>query len=228
MAHLEPPAGLSDEWQVVFRALADQLYVVAAYYSHPDPHLLPLESLTAWLDAFRRTAANAQEVKPYLHGRAPKTWNLAHEIDQAIFPVHAVLGSAVGFLTEPLPVTASPEQQAASSRRRLAELRGFDARPLLDDLAAAVTDESGVRLGLSLTQPPPAPGGEDVKSRALNATEQKILKHCRRAAHTGERIATHCGLTYDHTRRVLARLKKEGYLRMTGGGYRTVPQCRKV
>jgi hypothetical protein len=58
--------------------------------------------------------------------------------------------------------------------------------------------------------------------RELNRTEKRILAHCRRKAHTGERIAYHLGLSFDHVRRVLARLVKEARLRVTEDGYRTV------
>jgi hypothetical protein len=65
--------------------------------------------------------------------------------------------------------------------------------------------------------PPPKP-----RPRKLSATERKILAHCRRKAHTGERISFHVALSYDHVRRVLARLVKEKRLRTTDDGYRTV------
>jgi hypothetical protein len=55
----------------------------------------------------------------------------------------------------------------------------------------------------------------------LNGTERRILTHCRRKAHKGERIAKHLGLSWDHVRRVLARLVREGRLRKTTDGYRT-------
>jgi hypothetical protein len=58
--------------------------------------------------------------------------------------------------------------------------------------------------------------------RQLSPTERHILSHCRRKAHTGERIAHHLGLSYDHVRRVLARLVREERLRVTADGYRTV------
>jgi hypothetical protein len=58
--------------------------------------------------------------------------------------------------------------------------------------------------------------------RKLSNTEKRILAHCRRKAHKGERIALHLGLSYDHTRRVLARLVTEGHLLNNDRGYRTV------
>jgi hypothetical protein len=58
--------------------------------------------------------------------------------------------------------------------------------------------------------------------RPPNPTDLRILAYCRRKAHKGERIAHHLGLSYDHTRRVLARLVKEGRLRNTDDGYRTI------
>jgi hypothetical protein len=71
-----------------------------------------------------------------------------------------------------------------------------------------------------------APEGEPPKSvgaaRQLSKTERRILAHCRRKAHIGERIALHLGLSKEHTRRLLARLVREGRLRNTDRGYRTV------
>jgi hypothetical protein len=58
--------------------------------------------------------------------------------------------------------------------------------------------------------------------RKLSSTERKILAYCRRAYHKGERIALHLGVTFDHARRLLARLVKEGRLQNTERGYRTV------
>jgi hypothetical protein len=78
---------------------------------------------------------------------------------------------------------------------------------------------------LPVTPLPPLAGdaaGAGVKARALNDTDQKILLHCRRRGHKGERIAHHVGLSIDHTRRVLARLTRENRLRKTTDGYRTV------
>jgi hypothetical protein len=70
----------------------------------------------------------------------------------------------------------------------------------------------------------PDGGGTESPSpaRQLSATERRILRLCRRKAHKGERIAYHLGLSYDHVRRVLARLRREGRLRLTDDGYRTV------
>jgi hypothetical protein len=64
--------------------------------------------------------------------------------------------------------------------------------------------------------------------QSLNDTELNILKHCRNKAHKGERIASHLGLSYDHTRRVLARLIRTGRLRKTNDGYRTVKVARRA
>jgi hypothetical protein len=58
--------------------------------------------------------------------------------------------------------------------------------------------------------------------RKPNSTQQRILTLCRKRAHKGERIAHHIGLSNDHVRRVLARLVREGRLRKTDNGYRTV------
>jgi hypothetical protein len=59
------------------------------------------------------------------------------------------------------------------------------------------------------------------QARDLNATEKRIIQHCRRKAHKGERIAKNLGLSYDHTRRILGRLVREGRLRKTDDGYRS-------
>jgi hypothetical protein len=59
-------------------------------------------------------------------------------------------------------------------------------------------------------------------SRPPNQTEKRILTHCRRKAHKGERIANRLGLSYDHVRGVCARLVKHGHLKKTANGYRTV------
>jgi hypothetical protein len=64
--------------------------------------------------------------------------------------------------------------------------------------------------------------GSGAQPRKLNATEKRILAHCRRRAHKGERIAIDLGLTYDHVRRILAKLVKEGRLKNTDRGYHTV------
>jgi predicted HTH transcriptional regulator len=64
-------------------------------------------------------------------------------------------------------------------------------------------------------------GGAQGKSD-LNETKREILKHCRRKAHTGERIATHLNLSYDYVRKLLADLVKAGRLRNDSEGYRTV------
>ncbi len=60
------------------------------------------------------------------------------------------------------------------------------------------------------------------KQSATSATEDKILKHCRRKAHKGERIAVHVGLSNDHVRHVCANLVKRGLLRKTDNGYKSV------
>jgi hypothetical protein len=68
---------------------------------------------------------------------------------------------------------------------------------------------------------PPAVDGQ-VPNRRLGPAEEKILDHCRDKPRKGERIANWLGLSNEHTRRLLARLTKEGRLRNDGGGYLTV------
>src|SRR5260370_26215124 len=91
----QPPAGLPKEWENVYHALNDQVFVAAAFYTHPNVHEQNLESLKAWYDGFRLVKANAQAVMPYLLGRAPITWRVGKAIETAIFPICANLGSVV-------------------------------------------------------------------------------------------------------------------------------------
>jgi hypothetical protein len=90
-------------------------------------------------------------------------------------------------------------------------------------LAAVIEVEEGPAV------PPPGPqtsrASKADSAHRLNSTQQAIIKHCRKKAHKGERIANHLGLSYDHTRRVLALLVKEGHLRTTENGYRTVKRA---
>jgi hypothetical protein len=214
-AHLEPPAGLPDAWAARYKVLAAPALVVSGFYSEPEAHLQPLEWLAPWLDGLARILAEAQTALRELHGRAPSTWEAGHAIDAAGRRVYGRLGSVVTMLG-PMPFRGDPERRAAASRARLAELRGFDWRPLLLDLAAAVTAERAVHI-----EPP---RGEDVKP--LNDTERAILKLCRRRAYKGETIAHEVGLSYGgHIRRVLSGLVKRGFLRVTEDGYRTVSRA---
>jgi hypothetical protein len=58
--------------------------------------------------------------------------------------------------------------------------------------------------------------------RKLSDTDQKILAYCRERPRKGERIAEYVIRTWDHVRHLLARLVKEGRLRITDAGYETV------
>ena len=147
--YLEPPGSLSDEWNGVHQALVGPVRVVFGFYSTNDSHLLPLDALAPWYKGLRLTTSTARQVLTYLHGRAQKTWNSGRAIDRAIFPIYGFLSSVVSFLTDPLWVPFGPEKQTGPSRTRLAELRAFDWRPLLVELAAAVVSESNVKIELA-------------------------------------------------------------------------------
>jgi hypothetical protein len=102
--------------------------------------------------------------------------------------------------------------------RRLAEVLQSDFPEDTRDAVEAIAielQEQGHLNALADTKP-------STEQRALSDTERGILKHCRKKAHKGERIANHVGLSYDHVRRVLAGLVKGGRLRKTADGYRTV------
>jgi hypothetical protein len=148
---LDPPAGLSDEWNKVYRALADPISVVTAFYSHANVHLGSLDSLTAWRNRLSRARATAREALADLNGRVPSTWYVGQAIIKAIGPVSAALDSVVHFLTYRLLAQPGQEKVVAHWREILAELGGFDGRPLLAELAAAVTGESEVKIGASGT-----------------------------------------------------------------------------
>jgi hypothetical protein len=219
---LEPPADLPDECVARYKALSAPIELLAAFYSHPGAHLQPLEWLTSWHARLGRLMGEARTVLRQLHGKAPLTWAAGHAIDKAAWRVNAVLASAVlmlGPVSVPAgapPMNPDPERRAAAYRARLGELGGCDWRPLLRDLAAAVTAERAVCI-----EPP---RGEDVKP--LNDTERAILKLCRRRAYKGETIAHEIGLSYGgHIRRVLSGLVKRGLLRVTEDGYRTVSRA---
>jgi len=69
--------------------------------------------------------------------------------------------------------------------------------------------------------------GEDAptdteRQRPLSATKRRFLTLCRRRARTGERVAHHLGITYEHARRLAAELLTARLLRKTPRGYRTV------
>jgi hypothetical protein len=66
LAYREPPAGLSKEWEDVYRALSGEVFVASAFNSHPDVHLRSLDALKSWYDGFCLVKANAQAVMPHL------------------------------------------------------------------------------------------------------------------------------------------------------------------
>jgi hypothetical protein len=148
--YLEPPAGLSHEWNVVYRALAGPGLVAYGFLSggiavvtDPPPDPEPLRSFKVWDDRLRRTSADAQEFLGRLHGRAPRTWNAGQAILAAVTPVHREIQSAIVFLCHPRP--DDPEGQANLWSWGLAELKKLDWTPLLAELAAAVVEDFDAR-----------------------------------------------------------------------------------
>jgi hypothetical protein len=106
-------------------------------------------------------------------------------------------------------------RQLAGALRRFPGTLANECIYELNRLDSTQRDAQAPRLGGAGADAATAP-------RQPNATDRQILAHCRRKGHTGERIAHHLGLSYDHVRRVLARLVKEKRLRVTEDGYRTV------
>jgi hypothetical protein len=109
-------------------------------------------------------------------------------------------------------VVAGPNYQAWC-RWIVQEVGRFDAESLLTGLQMEMAcQESRKRAALE----------SGPKDRELSETERKILRLCKRKALKGERIALKVGVTYDHARRLLAKLRKEGRLKNTADGYRTM------
>jgi hypothetical protein len=147
MVHFEPPEILTDEGKTIYCTLVAEVRIVAALFSVTDVHLLPVEDLSVWFEELKKARQSADEVRLKLHGVAQKTWEVAHAINRAIFPVFGSLSSVVSFLSEPFPSNLPPEQLAEPSRIRLGELKGIDFRSLLSELAIAMLSESGELIG---------------------------------------------------------------------------------
>jgi hypothetical protein len=138
----------------------------------------------------------------YVFWRWPPILERIDEISKAYAPIK--LCCQVGIMPEDSPPPSRP------SEGMLDELK-YSALKLnswLESYEAQIQ-----RYGLETT---------DTADRPLTDTERRILARCRHKAHKGERIAHHLGLSWDHTRRLLARLVRERHLRKTGDGYRTV------
>jgi hypothetical protein len=73
---------------------------------------------------------------------------VGHAILKAIAPITAALYSTIRFLNNPTPTPSGQEVTANDLRANIAEkLSGFDALPLLDELAAAVVADCAVQRG---------------------------------------------------------------------------------
>lgn len=141
LAHFEPPSAFSENEKLIYGKLIAQIRIVTAFYSFSDVHLQPLEVLSKWLDALCRCRQSVNEILPQLHGAAQKTWNVANAINTAIFPVYSSLLMVVDSLKEPHPLKLPHEKLAEPFRARLGELGGTEFRPLLDELAIAISNE---------------------------------------------------------------------------------------
>lgn len=147
--YMQPPSGLSDASEFAFRMLALELGNRLAFFSDQEGpgHVRPLAALTQWDEVREVKRANAWKVRNYLTGRAPKTWAVGHAINRAMVPFDRALASLISSLAAPSKSDTSAEQTA---RDALGSLSEFDGRPLLAELASAVTSESGVSLSVHL------------------------------------------------------------------------------
>ncbi len=115
-----------------------------------------------------------------------------------------------------------PADVAEALLRFLNELEGVSETraDTIDNLSRAARNTERTAKGADSSS------GSAESMRSLNRTERRILALCRRKAYKGETIAYHVGLAYTgHIRRVLSQLVKEGRLRVTEGGYRTVSRA---
>src|SRR5262245_60775085 len=91
-AHREPPAGLSDEWQRIYRALVDPITIVLTF--RPDHARRGTRELfAAWYRTLRRSEEGVDVVLPFLHGLSRRTWEVGQKIRTAISPISAALCS---------------------------------------------------------------------------------------------------------------------------------------
>jgi hypothetical protein len=186
-AYREPPNGLTDQWQRVYRALVDPITMVLTF--QPGHARQGTDTLfAAWHDALRRSGDAASAVLPFLHGPSQRTWRVGHAILNAIAPITAALCSTIRFLNNPTPTPKGQEGTANDLRVNIAEkLSGFDALPLLDELAAAVVADCVMQraqpahANASVAQPSvgesPAAAGADQQQTGLatHATDPETL-----------------------------------------------------
>jgi hypothetical protein len=155
----------------------------------------------------RRAEAAARHIGPWnpfppggpatINTRA-KLWAYVTEYEYA--DVHVAYGRLHALGIEWAPAPPWPELTADE---RKAELARIGNRLAGEDAAMAVPDRTAT------------------VEATVNATQKKIISLCRRKAYDGNTIARKLGLSYDHTRRVLAALVRDGHLANTSNGYRT-------
>lgn len=225
-AERQPPNGLSEEWNGIYRALVDPVTVVMTFRHSADRVRRGTPDLfAAWHDTLCRSVRAAATVLRFLHGHSQRSWRAGHKINTAITPIVVSLGATAQYLTRPTPSRNGPEATADSLRTNAAQkLLEFDAESLLDELALAVKHDCDLQRGLTASDGNgPRKISTPAKSQPrLNQTEKKILSLCRRRHYKGELLANKVGLAYDYARRVFAKLVKAKLLRNDENGYRTV------
>jgi hypothetical protein len=138
-SYREPPAGLSLEWDRVYKALAGPALVAATFRGQVDGEQRGTRELfVAWRDILRRNQDGASAVLQYLRPNSPRTWRAGLAIHAAVNPITVILTAAISFLEHPHPTKDGPEATAIGFREAIcARLNEFNAIPLLDELVAA-------------------------------------------------------------------------------------------
>jgi hypothetical protein len=164
----EPPAGLSADFDRIYRALIDPGMRIAAF--RPDDAIQGThDRFAAWTETLQRSEAGARAVLQFLHGPSERTWRAGQAILAAIAPIGAMLCSATRFMASPTPTRDGNEATIKSLRADIADkLSNFDVAYLAGDLAAAVVADCAAQRG----QPAAAP----IQS-ADNGTAQSVILH---------------------------------------------------
>jgi hypothetical protein len=161
---------LTAEWEQVFRALVDPVSRVVTFYGLPGGvDRGSRELFGAWYDTLSGSTTEADAVLPYLHGRAPRTWRVGQAIREFATRFRNALWPAAN--SQFRFTGKDPKTIARMVQESLGTLREFDAASLFDELAAVVTSECGVRLGLPLIAPAVTPNGTP-NGRALSLDPQ--------------------------------------------------------
>jgi hypothetical protein len=108
----------------------------------------------------------------------------------------------------------------------LSQLDTFDrAACCLSELATA----EARKIDRYIAEPNSQKAASRADDRPLNDTKRRSLTLCRRKAHKGATLALRVGMSYTgHIRKVLSALVKEGRLRKTEKGYRTVSRATQT